>query len=171
MSQVRFEATHWRARAAAGRCILFLSAGLLLTACSLPRWPIESRLTSPFGIRWNGGPGLHRGVDLEAPEGTPVRPMNHGTVRFAGQMRGYGNVVWIDHAGDLISVYAHLSRIDVRTGQPVRRDDPLGLSGQSGNASGPHLHFEVWKRGREIDPVGLLGGFPPLRRPDAVTPP
>lgn len=138
---------------------------MALGACTLPRWPVEGTLTSAYGLRWNGGPDLHRGVDISVPSGTPVYAMKPGRVRFSGTMSGYGNVVWIDHGGDVLSVYAHLSRIDVQEGQEVDRSEPIALSGQSGNASGPHLHFEVWRDGREIDPVDALGGFPTAPTP------
>jgi murein DD-endopeptidase MepM/ murein hydrolase activator NlpD len=75
-------------------------------------------------------------------------------------MSGYGLVVWIDHPRNLMTVYAHLSTIQVEEGQRVDGGEVIALSGHSGNASGPHLHFEVWRRGREIDPVPFLGGFP-----------
>jgi murein DD-endopeptidase MepM/ murein hydrolase activator NlpD len=132
-----------------------------LTGCAIPRWPIRDSVTSPFGLRWESVvPGVHRGVDIRAPEGTPVRTMNSGRVRFAGWMNGYGNVVWIDHPGGVISVYAHLSDIGVRVGSPIETGEFIGASGSTGTVSGPHLHFEVWKRGRQIDPVRYLGGFP-----------
>ncbi len=132
----------------------------LALGCTMPRWPVDGRLTSPYGLRWRGGPDLHRGVDVAVPSGTPVFTMSPGRVRFAGVMTGFGNVVWIDHGDDVLSVYAHLSQIEVSEGQRVTRDSPIALSGQSGNASGPHLHFEVWRRGWEVDPVEALGGFP-----------
>ncbi len=141
---------------------LILLLALLLGGCGIPRWPVEGPLTSPFGLRFRGiRPQLHRGVDLAVPEGTEVRAMTGGRVRFAGAMRGYGEVVRVDHSGGVMTVYAHLSRIHVRTGDRVRGGEVLGLSGQSGDASGPHLHFEVWRHGREVDPRPLLGGFPP----------
>jgi murein DD-endopeptidase MepM/ murein hydrolase activator NlpD len=92
--------------------------------------------------------------------GTEVRAMARGTVRFAGTQRGFGNVVWVDHGGTLLSVYAHLSSIRVRAGQSVGRGELLGLSGQSGDATAPHLHFEIWRGGIEVDPVPLFGGKP-----------
>jgi murein DD-endopeptidase MepM/ murein hydrolase activator NlpD len=92
--------------------------------------------------------------------GTEVHAMARGTVRFAGTMRGFGNVVWVDHGGSILSVYAHLSAIRVRQGERVGRGDLVGLSGQSGDATAPHLHFEVWRGGFEVDPVPLLGGRP-----------
>jgi murein DD-endopeptidase MepM/ murein hydrolase activator NlpD len=75
-------------------------------------------------------------------------------------MSGYGRVIWIDHSGSVMTVYAHLSAIQVRPGEEVRNGQVIGLSGRSGDATGPHLHFEVWRNGREVDPVPLLGGFP-----------
>jgi murein DD-endopeptidase MepM/ murein hydrolase activator NlpD len=142
-----------------------LLAGLLLAGglagCSIPRWPVEGELTSPFGVRWRGLlPGLHRGVDIDVPTGTPVRAMSAGRVRFAGEMSGYGLVVWLEHGGEVLTNYAHLSRLEVRTGDPVEAGQVIALSGASGNAEGPHLHFEIWRWGREVDPVPLLGGFP-----------
>ena len=132
----------------------------LVSACVIPSWPVESSVTSPFGLRWLSGPDLHRGVDLQAATGTPVRAMADGSIRFAGVMGGFGNVVWITHRSDVLSVYAHLSEIQVEVGQPVRRGETIGLSGSSGSVTAPHLHFEVWKGGREVDPVIWLGGFP-----------
>ena len=115
-------------------------------------------MTSPFGLRWRGGPEIHRGIDLDVPTGTPVRAMDDGRVRFAGAMRGFGRVVWIDHGRTTLTISAHLSRIDVRAGQRVEAGQPIGLSGATGDVTGPHLHFEVWRWGRPVDPVPLLGG-------------
>jgi murein DD-endopeptidase MepM/ murein hydrolase activator NlpD len=80
-------------RAAAGLIALVAAVG-----CSIPRWPVDGPLTSPYGMRWRGLlPEVHRGVDIVVPEGTEVRTMAPGRVRFAGTMSGYGNVVWMDH--------------------------------------------------------------------------
>ena len=118
-------------------------------------------MISPFGVRWQGAlPSLHRGIDISVPEGTAVRPMAPGRVRFAGTMRGYGQVIWIDHGGEVLSVYAHLSALEVEAGEAVDGRQVIARSGQSGNAASPHLHFEIWRWGREVDPVPLLGGFP-----------
>jgi murein DD-endopeptidase MepM/ murein hydrolase activator NlpD len=86
--------------------------------------------------------------------------MADAQVRFAGTMSGYGNVVWLDHGGSVLSVYAHLSEIHVNVGTLVRAGAVIGLSGASGDVSGPHLHFEVWRWGRPVDPVPLLGRKP-----------
>ena len=138
---------------------MVLCAGTV--GCSIPRWPVNAPMTSAFGLRFRGIlPEVHRGVDLAAPEGTDVRAMAPGRVRFAGVQRGFGNVVWLDHGGEVLTVYAHLSVIQVRTGDKVDDHDVLGRSGSSGDARGAHLHFEVWRWGREVDPVPLLGGRP-----------
>lgn len=142
--------------------VAVLAAALLVAGCAIPRWPVEGPLTSPFGLRWRGLlPGIHRGVDVRVPVGTPVRAMAPGRVRFAGRMRGYGRVVWLEHGAAVLSVYAHLSEIRVRQGQAVEHRQVVALSGASGNAEAPLLHFEVWRWGRPADPVPLLGGFPP----------
>jgi len=75
-------------------------------------------------------------------------------------MGGYGNVIWLEHRGGALTVYAHLSTMSVRTGDRVRGRQEIARSGASGNVSGPHLHFEVWKGGRPVDPVQALGRRP-----------
>lgn len=139
---------------------------LLLAGCALPRWPVDGDLTSPFGLRREGflDFGLHRGVDISVPEGTPVHAMGPGVVAFAGEMRGYGRVVVVDHGGELRTLYAHLSEIHVRRGEALTGRPVVGLAGSTGRATGAHLHFEVLRRGRAEDPVPLLGG-PPGGRP------
>ena len=140
--------------------VLLVMVGLT-TGCSLPRWPVDARATSGFGLRFLGmRPDLHRGVDFGVPTGTPVAAMSDATVRFAGAMRGFGNVVWLDHGVGLLTVYAHLSDVRVEEGERVRGGDMVGLSGASGQVTAPHLHFEVWRWGRPIDPVPFLGGLP-----------
>ncbi|MDT8341586.1 MAG: M23 family metallopeptidase [Longimicrobiales bacterium] len=138
-----------------------LALALASSGCAIPRWPAEGPMTSAFGVRWRGLlPEVHRGVDIGVPTGTPVHAMAGGRVRFAGVQGGFGNAVWVDHGGGVLSLYAHLSRLDVATGQAISSGQRLGLSGATGNVSGPHLHFEVWRWGRPVDPVPLLGGPP-----------
>lgn len=121
-------------------------------------WPLRGRITSGFGQR-NGR--LHAGIDIAASVGTPVHATRGGTVTFAGSAGGYGYVVYIDH-GDVISRYAHLSRIDARRGQRVAQGDHVGLSGGArgavgaGNSSGPHLHFEIRPGNSPADPMRYL---------------
>ncbi|MGD9831673.1 MAG: peptidoglycan DD-metalloendopeptidase family protein [Piscinibacter sp.] len=119
--------------------------------------PMEfSRVTSGFAMRmhpilrqWRA----HKGVDYGAPTGTPVRSVAHGTVRFAGVQNGYGKVIEIDHANGKSTVYAHLSRIDVRQGQRIEQGDRIGAVGATGWATGPHLHFEYKVRGEQVNPL------------------
>ena len=139
--------------------LVMLAASVALSGCTIPRWPVQNApLTSAYGLRWRGIlPEVHRGVDFGVPEGTTVRAMTGGRVAFAGVQSGYGNAVWIDHGGQVWTLYAHLSRIDVVTGRDVGPGQMIGLSGSTGNVTGPHLHFEVWRWGRAVDPVPLLG--------------
>jgi len=132
-----------------------------MLGCGLPRWPVEGPIIAPFGVRWEAdGPTIHRGVDIVVPTGTPVYAMSSGKVSFAGTMTDFGLVVLVDHRDGISTLYAHLSQILVVEGQAVTRDESLGLSGASGNATGPHLHFEVRGRGHQLDPVAMLGGPP-----------
>ncbi|MBQ0932346.1 M23 family metallopeptidase [Ideonella sp. 4Y16] len=114
-----------------------------------------SRVTSGFAMRfhpihktWRA----HLGTDYGAPTGTPVRSVGDGSVVFSGWQNGYGNVVRIQHSGGRETVYAHLSRIDVRKGQRVGQGDRLGAVGATGWATGPHLHFEFLVGGQHQDP-------------------
>lgn len=119
--------------------------------------PLEfSRVTSGFAMRMH--PILnswkqHNGVDYGAPTGTPVRTVGEGVVEFAGWQNGYGNVVHIQHGNERSTVYAHLSRIDVIMGQRVEQGAVIGAVGQTGWATGPHLHFEVKINGTQQDPL------------------
>lgn len=121
--------------------------------------PMEfSRVTSGFAMRFH--PILqtwrqHKGVDFGAPTGTPVRTVADGVVEFAGWQNGYGNVVSVNHGNDQTTLYAHLSRIDVRPGQKIDQGDHIGAVGSTGWATGPHLHFEFKVRGEQRDPLTL----------------
>ncbi|HEX6361498.1 MAG TPA: peptidoglycan DD-metalloendopeptidase family protein [Albitalea sp.] len=124
--------------------------------------PMEfSRVTSGFAMRFH--PVLqtwrkHNGVDYGAPTGTPVRTVGDGVVEFAGWQNGYGNVVTIQHANDRSTVYAHLSRIDVRKGQRLEQGARIGAVGATGWATGPHLHFEVKVKGQQQNPLLIAKG-------------
>jgi murein DD-endopeptidase MepM/ murein hydrolase activator NlpD len=98
----------------------------------------------------------HAGVDWIAPTGTPVLSAAGGTVRVAGAVGGYGLAVYVDHGNGLETRYGHLSKIGVRQGDPVNAGQQLGLVGATGNAQGPHLHFEVRQNGVAINPLGAL---------------
>jgi murein DD-endopeptidase MepM/ murein hydrolase activator NlpD len=111
----------------------------------------RARVSSPFGeIRGRGR--RHYGVDLRARHGTPVAATVEGRVAFAGWRQGFGRLVIVEHSGELESYYAHLSDFAVRRGERVATGQVVGFVGESGNATGPHLHFEMRERGRPIDP-------------------
>ncbi len=119
--------------------------------------PMEfSRVTSGFAMRFH--PVLqtwraHLGVDYGAPTGTAVRTIGDGVVEFAGWQNGFGNVIFIKHNGSDTTVYAHLSRMDVRKGAKVTQGQRIGAVGATGWATGPHLHFEFRVNGHHQDPL------------------
>jgi murein DD-endopeptidase MepM/ murein hydrolase activator NlpD len=122
--------------------------------CSRMSWPVAAPLSSLFGRR-EGRP--HDGIDLAAPEGTPVRAACDGAVVYAGnRLRGYGNLVILQHAGQLVTVYAHNQALLVREGESVLRGAEIARSGATGHVTAPHVHFEVRQDGRARDPLEYL---------------
>ncbi len=122
-------------------------------------WPVSGRISSIYGLRrfFNEQErNPHNGLDIAAPEGTDVRAPADGTVIEAGDFFFSGNMVYIDHGQGLISLYAHLSRIDVKPGDVLRRGEILGAVGQTGRVTGAHLHFAVMSNGVLFDPAYLL---------------
>ncbi len=119
------------------------------------RWPLpEGRLSSAFGKRWGR---KHEGIDLAAPEGTPVLAAQEGRVLYAGDtVQGYGNMVVLQHENDLLTAYAHNSVLLVRVGDHVRAGQTIARVGQSGRATGPHLHFEVRQGQVPLNPLRFL---------------
>jgi murein DD-endopeptidase MepM/ murein hydrolase activator NlpD len=143
-----------RAQAMSGRISRALESGLspsytgdwteLADAPSL--WPLEGRVASSFGERQdpiNGEGAFHAGIDIDAPTGTPVRAAADGDVTEATMNAGYGREIMLDHGHDVLTLYGHLSAMAVVTGQHVIRGQVIGYVGQSGRATGPHLHYEV----------------------------
>jgi murein DD-endopeptidase MepM/ murein hydrolase activator NlpD len=130
---------------------------LLADAPSL--WPLEGRVTSSFGEREdpiNGEGAFHSGIDISAPFGTPVRAAADGQVSSAEMGAGYGREVVLNHGHDLLTVYGHLSAIAVLPGQHVLRGQVIGYVGQSGRATGPHLHYEVRVHNVPVNPHKYL---------------
>lgn len=119
--------------------------------------PVNSGwLSSQYGIRrdpFNGNPTMHRGIDYAAPEGTPVMVTGAGIVTFAGRRAAYGNLVEVDHGGGLRTRYAHLKNYAVEVGDVVTRGQKIGQVGQTGRATGPHVHYEVLQNGRHLNPA------------------
>jgi murein DD-endopeptidase MepM/ murein hydrolase activator NlpD len=117
-------------------------------------WPVDGVLTSKFGVR---GGRRHDGIDIGAPQGTEIRAAADGTVLYSGdQQTGYGNLIIISHANDMITVYAHNQENLVKENDKVKRGQVIGKVGRTGRATGPHLHFEIRKRTRPRNPLFFL---------------
>lgn len=117
--------------------------------------PLRSAINSAFGPRlspWTGKPEFHAGVDLAAPAGTPVKASSAGVVRVAGAEGGYGLSVLIDHGSGFETRYGHLQSVSVAKGQRVEKGQLIGLTGNTGRSTAPHLHYEVLVDGRPVDP-------------------
>ena len=132
-----------------------------------------SRISSGFSMRFH--PVLHQwrahlGTDFAASTGTPARTVGDGVVTFAGVQNGYGNVIFIRHRGNTETVYAHLSKILVKKGQNVSQGETVGLVGQSGWATGPHLHFEIRVNGAQKDPMAIAQKSETVPVPSAALP-
>jgi lipoprotein NlpD len=123
------------------------------------RWPLaQPRLSSAFGLRQGR---VHEGIDLAAPTGTAIRAAEGGQVLYAGDaVRGYGNMVVLQHGADLMTVYAHGSVLLVHTGEKVTAGQEIARVGQSGRATAPHLHFEVRRGQVPQDPLQFLPELP-----------
>lgn len=122
-------------------------------------WPVEGRVGSSFGERedpFNGEGKFHSGIDIEAPYGTPVRAAADGDATGESMGAGYGRQVVLNHGHDVVTVYGHLSEIAVMPGQHVTRGQIIGYVGQSGRATGPHLHYEVRLHNVPVNPHKYL---------------
>jgi murein DD-endopeptidase MepM/ murein hydrolase activator NlpD len=121
--------------------------------------PVGGPVTSGFGVRpdpFTGERAVHRGLDLGAPEGTPILSPAPGLVRSAGARGGYGKTVEIDHGGGLVTLYGHASELKVSAGERVLAGQEIARVGHTGRATGSHLHFEVRLGGRPVDPARVL---------------
>lgn len=129
-------------------------------AYSIPEnWPARGPVTSAFGWRvFRDAPNYHTGIDIGLPYGSAVLATGDGIVLGSGWQPSYGWSVLIQHAEGYHSLYAHLSKTLVEVGDTVAVADLVGLSGNSGNSTGPHLHYEIWKDGRVLNPRPLMDG-------------
>lgn len=121
--------------------------------------PVKGIFTSGFGYRSDPlthGHGVHQGVDIAAAAGQPVRASADGIVIRAGEVGGYGQVVYVAHGFGVTTRYGHMSRIDVRPGQRVKRGDFVGRVGNTGRSTGPHLHYEVRVDGEPVNPLAYI---------------
>ncbi len=122
-------------------------------------WPIEGFVASSFGSRQdpiNGEGAFHPGIDIDAPKGTPVRAAGDGEVTGAAMGAGYGKEITINHGHDVVTLYGHLSSIAVVPGDHVTRGQVIGYVGQTGRATGPHLHYEVRVHSVPVNPHKYL---------------
>lgn len=120
-----------------------------------------TRLSSNFGMREHpvlGGRRAHKGIDLSAPTGTPIRATADGVVEMADWFGGYGLYVQLDHGAAMETRYGHMSRIAVAQGQQVRKGDVIGYVGSTGRSTGPHLHYEVRVSGEAVNPLPYMQG-------------
>lgn len=116
-------------------------------------------LSSSFGWRRHPISGrhvMHEGLDFAAPKGTPIHAASGGVVTFAGYKSGYGKMIEINHGNDLVTRYAHASKLKVKSGDIVERGQKIAAVGSTGHSTGPHLHFEVRMAGHPLDPVLFL---------------
>ena len=116
-------------------------------------WPMKGVVTSPFGKRWGR---MHEGIDIGAPEGTPIHASAAGKVIFAGPRGAYGKVIIIQHPGNWFTVYAHNSKLIAAQGATVKQGQLIAKEGKTGRATGPHLHFEIRKGAKPLDPLSFL---------------
>ncbi|MGJ7458252.1 murein hydrolase activator EnvC family protein [Halomonas sp. MA07-2] len=128
------------------------STAIEQTRGDLP-WPVQGSVAS----RFRAGDGVHRnGILIQAAEGTPIRAVHAGRVVFADWMRGFGNLLIVDHGDQVMTLHAHLQHFGVQVGQAVSRDDVLGAVGTSGGHQRPALYFEVRRGGDPIDPQAWI---------------
>ena len=121
--------------------------------------PVEGRLSSAFGERadpFTQMARFHRGIDIAAPAGAPIRAAQSGTVVFSGHLSGYGNTIILEHAGGYRTLYGHTSRNLVKEGNLISAEQVIGEVGSSGRSTGTHLHFELQKGGERVDPREFL---------------
>ncbi|MFZ5957443.1 peptidoglycan DD-metalloendopeptidase family protein [Pseudomonas knackmussii] len=126
--------------------------------------PVNGPLSSPFGLRrfFNGEErNPHSGLDFAVPAGTPIKTPAAGKVILIGNYFFNGNTVFVDHGQGFISMFCHMSKIDVRLGQPLARGDVVGRVGATGRATGPHMHWNVSLNDARVDPAIFIGAFKP----------
>jgi murein DD-endopeptidase MepM/ murein hydrolase activator NlpD len=120
--------------------------------------PVNGRQTSGFGYRRHpilGYLKMHTGIDFGAPYGSPIYATSDGVVSYAGRKGGYGNFVQINHGGGLATGYGHMSRLATSSGQRVRQGQIIGYVGSTGLSTGPHLHYELYRNGRQVNPASV----------------
>lgn len=120
--------------------------------------PVQGRMSSGFGMRRHpilGYTRMHAGIDFAAAYGSPIYAATDGVVSYSGRHGGHGNYVRLEHGNGLATGYAHMSRIAARYGQRVRQGQVIGYVGSSGLSTGPHLHYELYRSGRTVNPLSV----------------
>jgi len=130
-------------------------AGIKASGTGAFIWPLQGRITLRYGAR-HRLQGRHTGVDIAAPYGSPIFAADSGEIIFAGWWDGYGKAIVIDHGKGRATVYAHMSRLYPSVGSTVAKGQTIGLVGSTGYSTGPHLHFEVRKNGKPVNPMSYL---------------
>ena len=130
-------------------------------------WPVSGTINSSYGPR---GSSFHDGIDIAAPEGTPILAIERGEVIYSDQLRGYGNIVILRHQGGMVSVYAHNQVNLVREGQQVGKGEVIAKVGSTGRVTGPHLHLEIRKNNMAQDPLRYLPQLCCMQASDNVAP-
>jgi len=122
-------------------------------------WPVQGVVSSEFGVRLSpfaNQEEFHKGVDIMAPAGSPVRAPAPGLILFAGEDAEGSQAVILDHGGGYVTTFSHMQRLDAKTGDRLERGDAVGAVGQEGRSTGPHLHYEVRLHGVPVDPKKYL---------------
>lgn len=118
--------------------------------------PVQGHITSRYGSREAIRDHTHQGLDIATKTGTPIKAAADGTVTYSDEMGGYGNLVIINHGNGIQTYYGHCSKIYVKEGKTVKAGDVIAAVGSTGNSTGPHLHFEIRRNGKYIDPANYL---------------
>jgi murein DD-endopeptidase MepM/ murein hydrolase activator NlpD len=116
-------------------------------------YPARGSISSRYGLRWGR---THSGIDIAAAYGSTVRAADGGVVTWVGYEGGYGKLIKIDHGANYVSYYGHLSKYNVKAGQKVFKGEKIGAVGNTGNSTGPHVHFEIRKNGVSTNPLKYL---------------
>ncbi|MBS5150194.1 MAG: M23 family metallopeptidase [Butyricicoccus pullicaecorum] len=126
---------------------------------SYPSPLADAVCVSSFGLRKHpisGEQKLHKGIDFAAPEGEPIYALSDGIIRTAAESKSYGNYIILEHADGLCSLYAHCKKLLVQTGTPVKAGQTIAQVGETGTATGAHLHLELWRAGKLLDPEDYI---------------
>lgn len=137
----------------------YLQAQRDIYAATPSGYPVAGRISSPYGTRIDpitGADAFHSGVDISCQAGTPIRATADGVVSHSGWLADSGFVVVLEHGIGFSTAYAHNEANSVRVGQKVKRGDIIGYVGSTGRATGPHVHYEIWKNGKTISPKSYL---------------